>query len=289
MEIMLLDHLLKKYPTAKRQTLKRMVEAGRVRINGKPARKLKQELAADDQVTVLDRVEEQQQSISDPTRDLEIVFEDEDILVVNKPPGLLTSTVARERRPTLLAMVRQHVAMQDSRATVGVIHRLDRDAFGLLIFSKNDAAYRSLKSQFFHHSVHREYHALVHGRPNPPAGRIENRLSERADGTVHATRQVGKGERAVSEYQVIGVEVKRSLVRVTLHTGRKHQIRVHLAVIGTPVVGDRVYGPDPQSPSLMLIATKLTIQHPRTGQSVGFTLPLPKEFQASEIRQDKNA
>src|ERR1051325_11794745 len=116
---------------------------------------------------------------------LHIIYEDGDILVVNKPAGLLTSTVPREKRPTLLKMVREYVAQREPRARVGLIHRLDRDASGLLIFSKNDAAYRSLKTQFFHHEVERVYAVVVRGVPDPRAGRIESDLVERPDGTVH--------------------------------------------------------------------------------------------------------
>lgn len=273
----LLHRLVQKYPLAKRQTLKRMVEAGRVTINGSRATRLSQPLVSGDRVEVLERVV----SRKPPAAEAElpgIIFEDDDILVVNKPPGLLTSTVPREPRETLLARVRTYVSQRDPAARVGLIHRLDRDASGLLVFSKNEQAYQSLKSQFFHHTVRREYRALVHGVPDPAMGRIESRLVERADGTVHSTRQYGKGQIAVTDYEVIKTERKRTLVRVILQTGRKHQIRVHLAERGTPVVGDPVYGPGGKAARLMLAATKLTIDHPRTGTSTTFTVPLPVSF-----------
>lgn len=276
----LLDWMLREFPAAKRQTLKRMVEAGRVRINGKPAVRLKQPLAPTDKIEVIDRPSKQRPlSEQDPASKLGIIYEDADVMVVDKPGGLLTSTVARELRPTLLAAVRAYVAEREPRARVGLIHRLDRDASGLLVFSKNDAAYRSLKSQFFHHTVTREYLAVVHGAPKPPEGRIENRLSERADGTVHATTRPHFGQIAITDYQVLKSEGGLSLVRVILHTGRKHQIRVHLAGRGNPIVGDPVYGPpNPKAARLMLTATRLAFQHPRTKQASEFSLPLPPEF-----------
>lgn len=275
----LLDWLSRKYPLAKRQTLKRMIEARRVRINGKPAARLKQPLGPEDKIDVIDRVPKERSAANASGPTLRIVYEDADLIVVDKPAGLLTSTVARERRPTLLAAVRAHVTQREPRARVGLIHRLDRDASGLLIFSKNDHAYRSLKSQFFHHTVTREYSAIVHGTPTPPNGRIESRLAERADGVVHTTTRLHHGQVAITEYQLVKTEGRMSLVRVTLHTGRKHQIRVHLAERGNPIVGDRVYGPsEHKAARLMLAATRLMIQHPRTGLSTEFSLPLPREF-----------
>ena len=274
----LLDWLVKNYPLAKRQTLKRMVQAGRVRVNGNPASRLSQPLTRDDKVVVLG------QPKSDRRHQPQwLEYEDEDILVVNKPAGLLTSTVPREPRPTLLALVREHVSKSDPRARPGLIHRLDRDASGLLVFSKNAAAYRSLKSQFFHHSVVREYRAIVHGVPDPPAGRIESRLVERTDGTVHSTRQHGKGEIAITRYETLRTDKKLSLLRVILETGRKHQIRVHLREHGNPIMGDNLYSPDETVPRLMLCATRITLRHPRTRREMTFEIRPPGEFPLTEI------
>jgi 23S rRNA pseudouridine1911/1915/1917 synthase len=273
----LLEWLTQKYPLAKRQTFKRMLEARRVRINGQPARKLAQPIQPDDRVKVLDRPQPH------PAAKLAgLVFEDEDILVVDKPAGLLTSTVPSEKRPTLLAKVREYVSSRDPKARVGLIHRLDADASGLLVFSKNDQAFRSLKSQFFDRSASREYRAVVRGIPDPPAARIQTRLIERADGTVHSTRQPGKGEMAITRYTVLHSEKKLSLVRVMLETGRKHQIRAHLSECGNPMVGDKLYGARDDAPRLMLAAVRLTIVHPRTNNEMTFSIPIPKGFPIRE-------
>jgi tRNA pseudouridine32 synthase/23S rRNA pseudouridine746 synthase/23S rRNA pseudouridine1911/1915/1917 synthase len=203
---------------------------------------------------------------------LRIIHEDRDILVVDKPAGLLTSTVPREKRPTLLKMVREYVAQREPRARVGLIHRLDRDASGLLIFSKNHQAYVSLKQQFFKHKVERIYLAVVHGVPTPPAGTIDTRLVERADGTVYSTRNPTTGERAVTEYETIERRKNKgqSLLRVRLLTGKKHQIRVQLSERGVPIVNDPVYGKQKPTGPLMLVAAELTIEHPRTGDRLTF-------------------
>ena len=275
----LLDRLLKRFPNAKRQTLKRMVEAGRIRLNGRPATKLSTPLAETDEV----EVDDAPRSIM-PTApsDLHIVHEDEDILVLDKPAGLLTSTVPREPRPTLWAMARDFVQAGDRRSRVGLIHRLDRDASGVLVFSKNEAAYDALKSQFFHHTVVRQYAAIVHGIPDPPKGKIETRLIERTDGTVHSTRQSGKGQIAITHYEMVRSAVAgasvRTLLKVTLETGRKHQIRVHLSQRGWPIVGDKVYGRPDSGARLMLAATLLELEHPRNRRRMTFSAAMPAEF-----------
>jgi RluA family pseudouridine synthase len=283
----LLDWLAARYPTAKRETLRRMVAGGRVTVNGAKPRTVKVAIGADDRVDVSDepRVTSRQsraspRSRSTPRLPFRIVHEDADVLVVDKPPGMLTSTVPGERRPTLLAAVRAYILAGDPRARVGLIHRLDRDASGLLVFSKSDLAYHSLKTQFFKHTVERVYLALTAGVPNPRSGRIESRLQERADGTVYSTREPGKGERAITHYEVIEHAGKRALVRVRLETGRKHQIRVHLSERQAPIVGDGMYGDAESGPSLrlMLAALKLGFTHPRGGKPVVYEIDAPAGF-----------
>jgi len=203
-----------------------------------------------------------------------VIYEDADVLVAYKPPGLLTSTVPRERRQTLLEEVRRYVAQRQPRARVGVIHRLDRDAQGLLVFSKSNPAYQSLKSQFFHHTVSRVYTVAVEGKRLAKQGTIRSRLVERADGTVYSTRNATGGDPARTDYKVISRDASRTVVQATLHTGRKHQLRVHLSEQGAPVVGDRMYG-KPHPAGLHLSATELAFDHPRTGQRMEFRLPPP--------------
>ncbi len=202
---------------------------------------------------------------------LRIIFEDDDLLVVEKRAGLLTSTVPREKRPTALAILRNYTH-------VGLIHRLDRDASGLLVFSKSDQAHRSLKRQFFLHTVQRTYLAVTDGVPTPAAGRVESRLVERPDGTMHTTDREGAGELAVTEYQTISRQDGKAVVRATLHTGRKHQIRVHLSQRGAPIIGDSVYNPTRPAARLMLAAVVLGFVHPGTGHPVLYELEAPKYF-----------
>jgi 23S rRNA pseudouridine1911/1915/1917 synthase len=273
--MLLLDWLLHRYPRAKRQTLKRMVQTGRVTVNAEPARKLKHELAANDVVGVSDRVPQEHAPRASA---LQIVYEDQDILVINKPPGLLTSTTSQEHRPTALARVREYLG-KDRLVRIGLIHRLDRDASGLLVFSKNAPAYQRLKRQFFHHTAQRIYAAVVEGLPKQKTGRIESRLVEWADGSVHSTRRADQGQQAVTEYKVMSQAGNRALLRVKLHTGRKHQIRAHLSARGTPIVGDKVYGGKVSvGTRLMLAATELSLDHPHSGKRMTFKIEIPAEL-----------
>lgn len=264
----LLDRLLKEFPRAKRQTLKRMVQNKRVRINGVAAVALKQPITADDRISV---VPESEITAAAP---FPIVFEDQDILVIDKPAGLLTSTVPRERRPTALAAARDYLSA-DRSVRVGLVHRLDRDASGLLVFSKNQRSFASLKRQFFRHTATRTYRAIVSPPPRAAKGRIESSLVEGADGAVHSTRAANRGDRAVTDFVVEKWAGDLALLRVTLYTGRKHQIRAHLSEFGCPIVGDRMYGGTPHQAGLMLAAIELALDHPRTGRRICWGIDMP--------------
>jgi 23S rRNA pseudouridine1911/1915/1917 synthase len=264
----LLERLIQKFPRAKRQTFKQMLGHGRILINDHRATRLNQTLLDDDVLRILPRATQRDSLPS--LHPLRLIHEDDDILVIDKPAGLLTSTVAGERRATALAIVRRYVAACSPRAQLGLIHRLDRDASGLLIFSKSHRAYTSLKTQFFKHTVERAYEAIVDGRPNPAKGRIETHLVERADGTVRSTPEVGgKAQRAITDYELIEKLGKQSRVLMRLLTGRKHQIRVHFSERGWPIVGDPVYGTASDRP-LQLRAVRLVIDHPATGNRMAF-------------------
>jgi 23S rRNA pseudouridine1911/1915/1917 synthase len=267
----LLEWLISHYPTAKRQTFKQMLAGGRITVNGRRPRSLRDLVSEVDQVEISDRTA-MRPLRSAAEAPFTIVHEDRDVLVIDKLAGLLTSTNERERRPTAWAAVQSYLAANDPKARPGLIHRLDRDASGLLVFSKNDAAYRHLKQQFLRHSVLRIYIASVHGALAPATGRLESRLVELADGRVRSTRRPGKGQRAITDYETISTCDGVTILRLTLQTGRKHQIRAQLAEKGTPIIDDPVYGDRQSTGRLMLVATELAFDHPRTGRRMSFRL-----------------
>ena len=267
----------KQFPQAKQNTLRSMLFANRVRVNGVVARKMTQPVKESDRIEISDRprIEQPPPSSIHP---LELIYEDEYLLLVNKPPGLLTSTVPDEKRPTALAILYHYLADTDPDAQLGLIHRLDRDASGLLIFSKHPKIFTALKHQFYKHSVRRQYLAIVHGTPTPLEGRITTFLNEMADGRVTSTLKYGKGQKAVTDYRTLFRKNGLSAVRVTLQTGRKHQIRAHLFERGVPVMGDRLYGPPGNAPRLMLAAMMLEFDHPALEKRMSFELTVPNQF-----------
>jgi 23S rRNA pseudouridine1911/1915/1917 synthase len=272
----LLDWLTQNYPTAKRTTFRQMLQSGRIVINERAARSLKDAVGPSDRVEVRDRPP--RAAAPAPRLPFSIVHEDADILVIDKPAGLLTSTGPREKRPTALALVRAYVKSRDPRARVGLIHRLDRDASGLLVFSKNDRAYESLKTQFFRHTVERVYAAVVRGKVTPPDGRIVSRLLELPDGRVVTTRRHAKGQEAITHYKTRRATKQMSLLEVRLETGRKHQIRAHLSERGAPILNDPLYDVTPPQGRLMLVATRLALDHPRTGKRLTLARDPPREM-----------
>ena len=273
--------LREQFPQAKQTTLRNMLRDGRVRVNDAVVRRLDMPLAAADEVTVGDapRVAAGKPQFRPMLQPMTLVLDDPDFLVIDKPAGLLSSTVPNEKRPTAWAKVQRHLEANEPRAVPGLIHRLDRDASGLLVFSKSQSAYESLKDQFFRHTVERVYMAVTHGVPTPPEGRITSRLVELPDGRVRASRKPNGGQLAITDYKTVSRGGAKAAVRVQLETGRKHQIRAHLSQRGVPIVGDRVYGrPDDNAPRLMLAAVRLGFIHPRTGRPVLAELPVPSEF-----------
>jgi 23S rRNA pseudouridine1911/1915/1917 synthase len=171
---------------------------------------------------------------------------------------------------------------QNQRNHVFLIHRLDRDASGLLVFARSGEAYVSLKKQFFEHTISRRYAVVVHGLPNPRKGRLEHLLIEDPQsGKVSVTQNAKTGKLAILDYEAAAADPERqlSLLRCTLFTGRKHQIRVQLKAAGHVVCGDPVYGKADEPPGrLALHATYLAFVHPRSKRKMAFESPMPATF-----------
>ncbi len=209
---------------------------------------------------------------------LEIVFEDEALLVINKPAGLLTIATESEKTRTAYAQLTTYVRDRAPRgeARVFIVHRLDRDTSGLLVFARTEEVKYALQNAW--KSVTKKYHAIVQGTPQPEKGTFRSALVEESDSLrVHSTRPSHEDAKpAVTHYRVLRTGVETSHVELALDTGRKNQIRVHLAEAGHPIVGDDKYGAtlDPVR-RLALHAVELRFRHPITGEALDFQSPLP--------------
>ncbi|MGP1273016.1 MAG: pseudouridine synthase [Phycisphaerales bacterium] len=220
-----------------------------------------------------------------PPHRLRIIHEDADLIVIDKPCGVITASPEPTGPRTLFDAVKEHArTRRGRRSRVWVIHRLDRDASGLVIFALSEPAYHKLKDDLRARRLHRHYLALVEGeRPAGETGTIQTMLRERRDGTVEAVpptaRQDEHTRPAVTHYRVDATANGLSLLRVRLETGRKHQIRAHLADHGLPIVGDQRYGAQTNPiRRLGLHALELRLQHPVTGASLVCTAPAPRGF-----------
>ena len=208
------------------------------------------------------------------------MFEDHDLIVISKPAGLLTIATDREKRRTAYAMLVDHVR-RFRNARIFIVHRLDREASGLLVFAKTEEAKAALQDQFKDHSAGRTYLAVAEGRIPRDAFTVESYIAENAAFRCYSTRDAARGQRAVTHITVLQRSPQRTLVEARLETGRKHQIRVHLADEGFPIVGDPAYG-NGKSPirRMALHGVKLVFRHPHSGQPMTFTAPMPASFEA---------
>jgi 23S rRNA pseudouridine1911/1915/1917 synthase len=208
---------------------------------------------------------------------IKVIFEDDSLIVVEKPAGLLTMATETERSRTLYAILRE--AANRKREKIFIVHRLDREASGLLVFAKTVEAKEKLQDQFKDHSAGRRYIALVEGRVTPDNFTIRSYLAENSAFRVYSPRKPGEGKRAVTHVHVIKGNPKTTLVEVRLETGRKHQIRVHLAERGHPIVGDKTYGSRSNLiQRLALHAAHLDFRHPVNGHPMHFETDYPESF-----------
>ncbi len=208
--------------------------------------------------------------------DLRIAYEDEHLLVVDKPAGVAVHPGPGHPTGTLVHALLGRTAGGDEPQRPGIVHRLDRDTSGLMVVAKTEEAYRRLKSLVRRHRLEREYLALVRGRPGSRSGRIEAAIGRDRSEPTRQSLDTDTPRDAVTHFEVVELFPQHALVRVRLETGRTHQIRVHLAAIDLPVVGDRVYGVrDLELDRQFLHAARLAFPHPITDAPVETESPLP--------------
>jgi 23S rRNA pseudouridine1911/1915/1917 synthase len=263
--------LHKLFPGSSGRRLKQWLEGGRVRVNGTVVRR------GDGPVAKADRIELGPPPPPPFPAPLRLVHEDDDLIVVDKAPGLLTIADEGERQRTAYRLLRDWVEALGGRR-IFIVHRLDRETSGLLVFAKSQTVKKALQAQFEARTPQRVYVALVDGVVRADDGTLTGRLAEDRTLRVRPTRAWNRGREAITRYRVLQRFDDATLLEVTLVTGRRGQIRAQLAALGHPIVGDRAYGSrrDPLR-RVCLHATRLAFVHPN-GRRVAFESRTPAAF-----------
>ena len=212
------------------------------------------------------------------TLPFDILFEDDHIIVVNKPSGLLTIATAQEKEKTLYHIVREYLVSKDKNARVFIVHRLDKDTSGVVVLAKDEKTKNKLQENWNEYVSLREYVAVVHGRLNKESDRIVQKLKETKTNLVYVSRD-NDGKEAITNYKVIKENNDYSMVSITLETGRKNQIRVAFNTLHHPIVGDKKYSTIKDNESrLFLHANRLKMYYPEIRKDILFETSTPNEF-----------
>lgn len=267
-----------------RSYLQKLIEEERVQVNGKVCTIKKMKLVQGDEIS-LSIPEPETLDLMPEDIPLSIVYEDDDLLVVNKPKGMVVHPGAGNTQGTLVNALLFHCTHLSSINGVirpGIVHRIDKDTSGLLMVAKNDFTHRSLAEQLERHSIARAYHAIVYHNLQEEEGTVDAPIGRDTKDRLKMAVVRDGGRRAVTHYRVMQRFGNFTYLEARLETGRTHQIRVHMAHIHHPLLGDSVYGPKKQllgAKSQMLHAKILGFVHPRTNEYLEFEAELPPEFQ----------
>ena len=267
-----------------RSAAQKLLEAGAVTLDGKPLRKQDKTAAGADYAVVLPEVKPV--AVEARAMPLDVVWEDADLLVLNKPKGVVVHPAPGHWDDTLVNALLYHcrddLSGINGELRPGIVHRIDKDTSGLLIVAKNDFAHQALAAQLQDHSLSRVYDAIVCGGIREDEGTVDAPIGRHPTDRKKMAVTVKNSRRAVTHYEVVERFDGYTRIRCRLETGRTHQIRVHMAYKNHPILGDTVYGrakPELGQTSQCLHAGSLTFRHPRTGEPVTVTCPLPDYFE----------
>ena len=282
-------HILEMHPDFSRSRIEGLIKSGFVTVNGAVAEKAGMKVSEDDEIVV--EIPPPVPAIPEPEDiPLEIVFEDEDMVVVNKRPGMVVHPAPGHFTGTLVNALLHHCPNLSGIGGVarpGIVHRLDQDTSGLIVVAKSQPAMDGLVQAFSSHkNIEKTYLAICHGRPRLDAGRIENLIGRHPVDRKRMAIVEKNGKVAVTNWRVFDCSRQQSTaVECRIETGRTHQIRVHMASLGCPVIGDKVYGKsaldkklDPVPARQMLHAWRLKLWHPVRKVEMAFEAPLPDDM-----------
>ncbi len=273
-ECELLEFLLETFSNQSRNSVKSLLSSHRVSVDGAPTSQFNFKLYPEDTVIISNA------PIRRKTRsNLPIIYEDDEIIVINKPSGLLSIASDNEKNSTAYRMLSDYVQQKDKHNRIFVVHRLDEDTSGVLMVAKNVKIQQALQNNWNDIVKKRGYYAIVEGVMEKKSDTIKSYLKKNSQNLMYSSKKAGDGQLAITHYKVIKGNDKYTLLDVNIDTGRKNQIRVHLGEKGHHIIGDDKYG-EPANPikRLGLHAYELDFIHPFTGKLVKFTCPMPKEF-----------
>ncbi|MDH6425687.1 RluA family pseudouridine synthase [Paenibacillus sp. FSL R5-0887] len=271
----LLPFLLTHVTGRGRNAIKSILSRGQVSVNDKVVTQHNFQLHPGQNVTI-----DQEKPVQTAEMiGLKIVHEDEDLIIVQKDAGLLSIATAEENELTAYRQLMEHVRVSNPKNRIFVVHRLDRDTSGVMMFAKSERIQQALQTTWKDTVKERSYVALVEGAVKRPEGKISSWLKETSTLKMYSSPHEGDGLHAITHYKLIQANRHFSLLEVKLETGRKNQIRVHMADIGHPIAGDKKYGAETKTVGrLGLHARVLSFIHPTTGELMTFESPIPKTF-----------
>ena len=274
--IVLLEFLKLQFPQTTNNKLRKMLSEGRVKINDLVVFQAKRPLLANDKFQLLDRNNKIPQT-DKPLKELkksaiEIIYEDEDLLVVEKPAKLLSVATNKLEQNTLHGKCVDYLKQQDNKSWCYIVHRLDKETSGIMLLSKNKQSKDYLQEQFAQRQVYRIYHAMVEGQPPEQFGTVEQYLMEDKHLNIRRVKAKHKdGKIAITHWEVIQQNEETSLIRVMIETGRRHQIRMAMKELGCPIIGDKLHEAETNPfGRICLHATSLEFLHPATDEPVRF-------------------
>lgn len=272
---LLFDFLVQMMPHKNRNNIKSLLHYQQVFVDGECATQFNRELNPGQTVMISGERKKKE----DLPAGIKVLYEDDDIMVVDKPAGLLTIATEKEKRITLYSMLTGHVKSKDRNSRIFIVHRLDRDTSGVLVFARNEKTKRILQDTWDERVTKRSYVAVVEGNPEPTEGTIISYLVEDKNYRMHSVSHPGKGQKAVTRYSTLKRGKYFSLLQIDLETGRKNQIRVQLGEKGHPVVGDKKYGSTANPLKRMALhAESLYFVHPVLNRELQFKSHFPDAF-----------
>jgi 23S rRNA pseudouridine1911/1915/1917 synthase len=267
-------------PEFSRSRIQAWIKEERIRVNGGTVRAsylLREGDAVDVEPAALPALKAKPEELP-----LTILYEDQDVVVVDKPAGMVVHAGAGHHEGTLVNALLHHfesLSSVNGELRPGIVHRLDRETSGVLAVARTDAAHQSLAAQFASREVEKTYLAIVHGVPKPAMGRVTSPISRDPVRRVRMTSRLGTGRAALTDYKVLEDLGRYSFVEVRIGTGRTHQIRVHLSSLRHPIVGDHLYGaPRRAAERFYLHAQRLRFRSPSGGETITVESPLPRDF-----------